>query len=143
MAEKSPKHLTVRTFGEVLREVTHDRAALEVQFTAQRRVACMGEGGALGHPRVFYTIGDKGYAECMYCDKAFVLDPARDGEVYDPHSLASLEGGADDRTESGERNRQQTVPELPGDGLTESATPPPGEDLASGHDTVSSSRSGR
>ena len=133
MAEKQPRHLATRSFRDVLHEVTHERGALEVQFTAQRRVACMGEGGALGHPRVFYTVGDKGYAECMYCDKVFVLDPARDGEVYDPMS--------DDRTESGERNRRQTVPELPGDGLTESATPPPGEDLESGHDTVAAPRS--
>ena len=130
MAEKSPKHLTDRSFDEVLREVTHERAALEVQFTAQARVACMGGGGALGHPRVFYTIGDKGYAECMYCDKVFVRDPARDGQAFDP--------ATDDRTESGERNRRGTTPALPGDGLTESATPPPGESLASGRDTVSS-----
>lgn len=141
MAEKSPKHLTVRTFEDVLREVTHERHALEVQFVAQRRVACMGDGGALGHPKVFYTVGDKGYAECMYCDKVFVLDPARDGEVFDPRSSSSPQKG-DDRTESGERNRQQTTKELPGDGLTESATPPPGEVLESGHDTVSSPRRG-
>lgn len=133
MAEKTPRHLAVRDFADVLHEITHERHAMEVQFTAQARVACMGEGGALGHPKVFYTVGDKGYAECMYCDKVFVLDPARDGEVFDPRT--------DDRTESGERNRQQTVPELPGDGLTESATPPPGETLESGHDTVSSPRS--
>ena len=130
MAEKSPKHLSARSFDEILHEVTHERHALEVEFTAQARVACMGSGGALGHPKVFYTIGDKGYAECMYCDRIFVLEPARAGEVFDPRR--------DDRTESGERNRRQTTGELPGDGLTESATPPPGESLASGHDTVSS-----
>ena len=133
MAEKQPKHLAVRDFQDVLHEITHERHAMEVQFVAQARVACMGEGGALGHPRVFYTIGDKGYAECMYCDKVFVMDPARDGEVFDPQT--------DDRTESGERNRRQTTPPMLGDGLTESATPPPGESLESGHDTVSSSRS--
>lgn len=127
MAEKQQKHLTVRSHDEILAELVHDRRALEIAFTAQRRVACQGSGGALGHPKVFYTIGDKGYAECMYCDKAFVLGPARDGEVYDP--------GTDDRTESGERNRQQTTKELLGDGLTESATPPPGEDLASSRDS--------
>jgi uncharacterized Zn-finger protein len=128
MADKQTYHLEPRSLDQILDEVVYDRDAMEVTFTSQRRVSCMGSGGALGHPKVFYTIGDKGYVECMYCDRVFVLDPAREGQVYDP--------GTDHRTESGERNRQQTTKELPGDGLTESATPPPGEDLASGDDTV-------
>ncbi|MBB4657981.1 zinc-finger domain-containing protein [Parvularcula dongshanensis] len=132
MSDKQPFHNQPRSFDEILDEIVYDRNAMEVTFTDQRRVACMGSGGALGHPRVFYTIGDKGYAECMYCDRVFVLDPARAGQVYDP--------GTDERTEEGERNRQQTIEERPGDGLTESATPPPGETLESGHDTVSSPR---
>ncbi len=45
---------------------------IEVETT---RVACDGGGGALGHPKVFYTIGEDGYVECGYCDRRFVLKP--------------------------------------------------------------------
>lgn len=37
------------------------------------RVACDGEGGALGHPRVYLQIDEKGYVDCGYCDRRFVL----------------------------------------------------------------------
>ncbi len=30
-------------------------------------------GAALGHPRVWLQIDEKGYAECGYCDRRFVL----------------------------------------------------------------------
>ena len=30
-------------------------------------------GGALGHPRVFIEIDSKGYADCGYCDRRFIL----------------------------------------------------------------------
>ncbi len=45
---------------------------IEVETT---RVACDGGGGALGHPKVYYTIGETGYVECGYCDRRFVLKP--------------------------------------------------------------------
>ncbi|MGF1658198.1 MAG: zinc-finger domain-containing protein [Rubrimonas sp.] len=37
------------------------------------RVSCDGGGGALGHPRVWYVIGESGFVECKYCDRRFVL----------------------------------------------------------------------
>ncbi|MEL6280110.1 MAG: zinc-finger domain-containing protein [Pseudomonadota bacterium] len=41
------------------------------------RVACDGGGGALGHPRVYLTIGEQGFVECPYCDRKYVkVDPA-------------------------------------------------------------------
>ncbi|MFW2831737.1 zinc-finger domain-containing protein [Sphingomonas sp. ID0503] len=50
------------------------------------RVACDGAtdipgGAALGHPRVFLEIDEKGYVECGYCDRRFVLagGPADEG----------------------------------------------------------------
>lgn len=46
---------------------------IEVEAT---RVSCDGGGGALGHPKVWLTIGDEGFVECGYCDRKFVL---RDG----------------------------------------------------------------
>ena len=49
----------------------------EVIAVHDHRVACDGGGGALGHPRVYLEIGGRGYAECGYCDRRFVLaDPA-------------------------------------------------------------------
>jgi uncharacterized Zn-finger protein len=51
-----------------------------------RRVACDGAseipgGAALGHPRVFLEIDERGFAECGYCDRRFVLEggPADEG----------------------------------------------------------------
>jgi uncharacterized Zn-finger protein len=42
------------------------------------RVSCDGAsdipgGAALGHPRVWLEIDEKGFVECGYCDKRFVL----------------------------------------------------------------------
>ncbi len=44
------------------------------------RVACDGSGevpAALGHPRVYLQIDEKGYVDCGYCDKRFVLKDGR------------------------------------------------------------------
>ncbi len=35
-------------------------------------VSCDGDGGALGHPRVFLTLDADGKVECPYCDRLFV-----------------------------------------------------------------------
>lgn len=56
-----------------------------------RRVACDGSGevpAALGHPRIWLEIDEKGFVECGYCDRRFVLigGPA-DGET--PPSLGT------------------------------------------------------
>lgn len=37
------------------------------------KVHCDGGKGALGHPRVFLNLGDKGAVECPYCGHEFVL----------------------------------------------------------------------
>ncbi|WP_157215788.1 zinc-finger domain-containing protein [Flavisphingomonas formosensis] len=52
--------------------------APEIVRTTSSRVACDGAsdipgGAALGHPRVFIEIDEKGYADCGYCDRRFVL----------------------------------------------------------------------
>lgn len=52
---------------------------IEVETT---RVACDGGGGALGHPKVYYTIGEDGYVECGYCDRRFVLKPGAKPEAH-------------------------------------------------------------
>jgi len=48
----------------------------ETVYVAETRVSCDGGGGALGHPIVWYSLAD-GRAECMYCDRLFVLDPSK------------------------------------------------------------------
>ena len=60
--------------------------APETALVDTPRVWCDGAGGirsgtgyrpaALGHPRVYLQIDEKGYADCGYCDRRFVL---RDG----------------------------------------------------------------
>jgi len=55
----------------------------EVTEVDSRRVWCDGSGqirggpnyrpAALGHPRVWLQIDEKGYVECGYCDRRFVL----------------------------------------------------------------------
>ena len=55
----------------------------EVVETDRETVACEGIGGALGHPRVFLSIGKDGFVDCPYCDRRFVLkDGVRAGAVH-------------------------------------------------------------
>ena len=58
-------------------------AAPETTLTAARRVSCDGSGGirarsgvapsALGHPRIWMEIDEKGVIDCPYCERRFVL----------------------------------------------------------------------
>ena len=34
--------------------------------------ACNGDGGALGHPKVYLNLGAAGRVECPYCSRVFV-----------------------------------------------------------------------
>jgi uncharacterized Zn-finger protein len=43
---------------------------VEVEETT---VAC--DGGPLGHPKVYLSLGDNGTVDCPYCDRRFVLKP--------------------------------------------------------------------
>ncbi len=48
----------------------------EVSYVTTPRVACDGAteiSPALGHPRVYMQIDEKGYVDCGYCDKRFIL----------------------------------------------------------------------
>jgi uncharacterized Zn-finger protein len=50
--------------------------APETIRVGEPRVACDGSGdipAALGHPRVWLQIDEKGYVDCGYCDRHFVL----------------------------------------------------------------------
>ncbi len=45
----------------------------ELIIADARHVRCDGGGGALGHPVVYYDMGDADFVECGYCDRRFVL----------------------------------------------------------------------
>lgn len=53
----------------------------EVIKTDKKRIACDGDDGALGHPRVFLTMEKDGVIECPYCDRRYILagGPADNG----------------------------------------------------------------
>lgn len=67
--------------------------APEIVKTIKKRNACDGAtdipgGAALGHPRVWLEIDEKGYVDCGYCDRRFILtggpaDVEIDGEADD------------------------------------------------------------
>jgi uncharacterized Zn-finger protein len=52
--------------------------APEVILVHSRRVKCDGGSGALGHPVVFYDMGEEHFVECGYCDRRFVLEEGAD-----------------------------------------------------------------
>ena len=52
--------------------------APETTRTASARVSCDGAnaipgGAALGHPRVWLEVDEKGFIDCGYCDRRFIL----------------------------------------------------------------------
>jgi uncharacterized Zn-finger protein len=54
----------------------------EMVMVTSRKVSCNGSGGVLGHPKVWYEMGDEDFVECKYCDRRFILlggreDPSR------------------------------------------------------------------
>ncbi len=55
----------------------YDRFIPEISYVTVPRVACDGASDispALGHPRVYLQIDEKGFVECGYCDRRFVLE---------------------------------------------------------------------
>ena len=78
--------------------------APETVTVTARRVSCDGAtairstGGyqpsALGHPRVYLEIDERGFVECGYCDKRFVLA----GDAHDKtlHEMSPGDLPADD-----------------------------------------------
>jgi uncharacterized Zn-finger protein len=54
---------------------TPDIASADTVVVENRVVACDGDPGPLGHPRVWLRIADR-HTDCPYCSRRFVL---RDG----------------------------------------------------------------
>jgi uncharacterized Zn-finger protein len=51
----------------------------EILMVRSHRLSCDG-GGVLGHPRVYMEMGERGYVECPYCDRRFVLEGREEPE---------------------------------------------------------------
>lgn len=47
--------------------------APETVVVTTQTVACDGDEGPLGHPRVYLTMDASGQVECPYCDRLYVL----------------------------------------------------------------------
>lgn len=66
------------------RSETAPDSAPEITYVTAHRVWCDGAGdirggenyrpAALGHPRVWMEIDEKGHVDCGYCDRRFVLE---------------------------------------------------------------------
>jgi uncharacterized Zn-finger protein len=54
-------------------------------------VACNGNGGALGHPRVYLNLEPSGRAECPYCSRTFINKRLA---AHAGHSAAAETGGS-------------------------------------------------
>jgi uncharacterized Zn-finger protein len=66
-----------------------DRFTPEIAYVTSPRVACDGAtdiSAALGHPRVYMQIDEKGFVDCGYCDKRFIL---KGGPADGSHTQAS------------------------------------------------------
>ena len=46
---------------------------VEIVEVNNSKVTCQGEGGALGHPRIYLNIGDAREIDCPYCGRRFRL----------------------------------------------------------------------
>jgi len=47
-------------------------APFEIVEIDETVTACNGDGGALGHPRVYLNLAPTGRVECPYCSRVFV-----------------------------------------------------------------------
>ncbi|MFN8732992.1 MAG: zinc-finger domain-containing protein [Hyphomonadaceae bacterium] len=51
---------------------------VETIYVDNHRVACDGGGGSLGHPKVWYEMGDEGKVECLYCGRVYIIKDGAD-----------------------------------------------------------------
>ena len=54
--------------------------APEVIEVERKRVACDGDGGTLGHPKIYLEMGAANEVICPYCSRRFVF---KEGTVVD------------------------------------------------------------
>jgi uncharacterized Zn-finger protein len=51
---------------------TEHATVLSPITVTKRHVSCAGEGGVLGHPKIYLEIGENNEAECPYCGQQFI-----------------------------------------------------------------------
>ncbi|MEO0397983.1 MAG: zinc-finger domain-containing protein [Pseudomonadota bacterium] len=56
----------------------HATTPPETIYVKSQRISCDGGGGALGHPKVWYSLID-GEAVCGYCGRHFIFAPEKAG----------------------------------------------------------------
>ena len=68
------------------------RDTIEVCYIEGDSAVCDGDGGVLGHPKVYMAIDHTGRVTCSYCGRLFVRDPDRAGEheFMSPGAAAEL-----------------------------------------------------
>jgi uncharacterized Zn-finger protein len=59
--------------------------APEIIVVSTKRIKCDGGGGALGHPLVYYDMGEADFVDCLYCDRHFVYEPGESGGDHHHH----------------------------------------------------------
>jgi NADH dehydrogenase (ubiquinone) Fe-S protein 6 len=60
-------------------------AAPETRYIDTRQIACDGDDGPLGHPRVYLKMDAREAVTCGYCDRRYVLA----GGIADTRSKAA------------------------------------------------------
>lgn len=58
----------------------------ETLYVDQVQVVCDGSEGALGHPRIYLRIDERGYVDCGYCDRHFILTAGPADHRHAQHS---------------------------------------------------------
>ncbi len=48
-------------------------AAPETRYIDSRQIACDGDDGPLGHPRVYLKMDEREAVTCGYCDRRYIL----------------------------------------------------------------------
>ena len=61
-------------------DATGGAMVTETIHVTEARVACDGVGGALGHPRVWLTLGTDGEIICPYCSRRYVRGTGGDDD---------------------------------------------------------------
>lgn len=54
----------------------------ETKLVDSPTIACDGDGGALGHPRVYLNMGDRHEIDCPYCGRRYVLKEGAGGHGH-------------------------------------------------------------
>jgi uncharacterized Zn-finger protein len=45
----------------------------ESEFVKSKKISCSGDGGVLGHPKIYLDIGKENQIICPYCSKIFIF----------------------------------------------------------------------